>query len=317
MIGPVTAAYAISASGLNLQFGYAGLLNFGHVVFMMIGAYGAALTVEAGGSLWLGVVVGIVGAVLLGLLMGIPTLRLRADFFAITSIAVAEVIRIVVRSGWATPVTGGVFGIQGWADEFFALSPIDITAVYGAGDFVVTGRTLWMMIVAWALVLILTPLIARLIASPWGRVVRALREDEDAATALGKNVFFYKLQALMLGGALGAVAGILLSIDAQNVHPDAFQRSLTFILFVMVILGGAGTVKGPVIGALVFNFLYFTIDAFMVELQKNVAVVGNIITGPEAALVKLVLVGVALMLLMIFRPQGIFGSREESLIGAR
>ena len=97
-IGPVTAAYAISAIGLNLQFGYTGLLNFGHVAFMLVGAYGMAITVDLGGPLWLGVPVGILAAAFLGLLLGLPTLRLRADYLAIMTIAAGEIIRLVVRS---------------------------------------------------------------------------------------------------------------------------------------------------------------------------------------------------------------------------
>jgi branched-chain amino acid transport system permease protein len=317
MIGPVTAAYAVSANGLNLQFGYTGLLNFGHVAFMLMGAYGLALTVEAGGSFWLGLLVGIAAAVLLGLLLGIPTLRLRADFFAITSIAAAEVLRLVVRSSWAEPVTGGVFGIQGFADAFYSISPFGATDLFGFGQFIVTGRTLWVITVGWFVVLFTTLLVTRLVNSPWGRVIEAVREDEDAVRALGKNVFAYKLQALMIGGAMGALGGMLLAIEQQNVHPDSFQPRITFILYVIVILGGAGTIWGPVLGAVVFNFLFFTIDQFMVQLQANVEFVGNLLSPADAALVKLVLVGIALMLLMIFRPQGILGSREESLIDAR
>jgi len=317
MIGPVTAAYAVSGNGLNLQFGYTGLLNFGHVAFMLMGAYGLALTVEFGGSLWLGVVIGIAAAVMLGLLMGIPTLRLRADFFAITSIAAAEVIRLVVRSSWAQPATGGVFGIQGFANEFYAINPFTATEVFGFDRFIVTGRALWIMLVGWIIVVLTTLLITRLVKSPWGRVIEAVREDEDAVRALGKNTLAYKLQALMIGGAMGALSGMLLAIEQQNVHPDSFQPRVTFILYVIVILGGAGTIWGPVLGAVVFNFVYFTIDQFMVQLQANVDFVGDLISPAEAALIKLVFVGIALMLLMIFRPQGILGSREEALIDAR
>jgi branched-chain amino acid transport system permease protein len=216
MIGPVTAGYALSANGLNIQFGYAGLLNFGHAAFMLAGAYGTAITVNLGGSLWLGIAIGIIAAVLLGLLLGIPTLRLRADYFAITSIAVAEVIRLVVRSSWAEPVTEGVFGIQGFADAFHDLNPFPPRALYGFGEFVVTGRTLWVIIVGWALVLLSTLLIARLVESPWGRVLEAIREDEDATRSLGKNVFAYKLQALIIGGGIAAVAGIFFALEQQN-----------------------------------------------------------------------------------------------------
>ncbi|MEN8234842.1 MAG: branched-chain amino acid ABC transporter permease, partial [Actinomycetota bacterium] len=142
-IGPITAAYAISAIGLNLQFGYAGLLNFGHVGFMLVGAYGTAITVDFGGPLWLGFIVGVLAAALLGLLLGLPTLRLRADYLAITTIAAAEVIRLVVRSSWAQPLTNGVFGIQGFADSFFDLNPFPAAELYGIGSLVVTGRKLW------------------------------------------------------------------------------------------------------------------------------------------------------------------------------
>jgi branched-chain amino acid transport system permease protein len=310
-IGPVTAGYALSAIGLNLQFGYAGLLNFGHVAFMLVGAYGTAMTVEFGGPLWLGLIVGIVAAVLLGLLLGIPTLRLRADYFAITSIAAAEVLRLVVRSSWSEPLTGGVFGLQGFGGAFHALNPFPTSELYGFGQFVVTGRALWVILVGWALVLLSTLLIARLIKSPWGRVLKAIREDEDATRSLGRNVFAYKLQALMIGGAIAGLAGILFALEQQSLHPDAFQPRITFILYVMVILGGAGSIGGAVLGAAVFNFLFFATDALMARLQANIDWIGAILSPAEAGLIKYVLVGVALMLLMVFRPQGLLRSRDE------
>ena len=251
---------------------------------MLMGAYGLAITVDLGGPLWLGLLVGLAPAALLGLLIGLPTLRLRADFFAITSIAAAEVIRLLVSSPWAAPLTGGVFGIQRFADAFFALNPFPSTTLYGFGRFVVTGSALWVMIVGWAVVLLITLLIARLIDSPWGRVLQAIREDEDAAPSLGKNVFAYKLQALMIGGAAAALAGIHLAIEQQNVKPDAFIPRITFILFVIVILGGAGTLRGPILGALLFDLLYFSIDEFMAQLQAIVDFVGNILTPAEAGL---------------------------------
>lgn len=317
MIGPVTAAYAVSAISLNLQFGYTGLLNFGQVAFMMVGAYGTAITVEAGGSLWLGIPVGIAAAVILGLILGLPTLRLRADYLAITTIAVAEVLRLVVRSSWAEPFTNGVFGIQGFANSFFELSPFPGGAVYGVGNWTITGRTLWVMLVSWTIVFALVLLVRRLIRSPWGRVLRAVREDEDAARALGKNVFWYKLQSLMIGGAIGGIAGILLAIEQQNVTPDAYLPRLTFILYVIVILGGAGTILGPVVGALAFQFLFFSFDSLMATAQREIGWVGELLSPAEAGQVKLILVGVGLMLLMIYRPQGLLGDANEGLIDER
>ena len=310
-IGPVTAGYALSAIGLNLQFGYAGLLNFGHVAFMLVGAYGTAMTVEFGGPLWLGVIVGVVAAVLLGLLLGIPTLRLRADYFAITSIAAAEVLRLVVRSSWAEPQTGGVFGIQGFATDFHRLNPFPATELYGIGQFVVTGRTLWVIVVGWILVLIATLFVARLIRSPWGRVLKAIREDEDATRSFGKNVFAYKLQALMIGGGIASLAGILFALEQQSIYPGAFEPRITFILYVMVILGGAGSIWGAVLGAAVFNFLFYATDTLMARLQANVDWIGAILSPAEAGLIKYILVGIALMLLIVYRPQGLLRSRDE------
>ena len=142
-------------------------------------------------------------------------------------------------------------------------------------------------------------------------MLRAIREDEDATRSLGRNVFAYKLQALMIGGAIAGLAGILFALDQQSVHPDAFQPRITFMLFVMVILGGAGTIWGPVIGAALFNFLFYLTDRLMAQLQANVDFVGSILTPAEAGLIKYVLVGIALMLLMVFRPQGLLGTRDE------
>ncbi len=316
-LGPAGAAYALSAIGLNLQFGYAGLLNFGHVAFMMAGAYGTAITVDAGGSLWLGIVVGVVAGAGLGLLLGIPTLRLRADYLAIVTISIGEIMRLVARSGFAEPFTGGVFGIQAFANQFFDLNPFSPGARYGWGQFVFQGRALFVSLVGWALVGIGLLITWKLIRSPWGRVVRAVREDEDAARSLGKNVFLYKLQALMLGGGFGAIAGALLAIEQQNVNPNSFEPKVTFFLYVIVIVGGAGTILGPVVGALIFQFLFFFFDSFMASAQQQGWFNWAGFDATDAAQVKLVLVGVGLMALMAFRPQGLFGSKEEMLIGDR
>ena len=314
-LGPTAAAYAISAMGLNLQFGYTGLLNFGHVAFMGAGAYGTAVTVDLGGSLWLGIIVGILCGALLGLLLGIPTLRLRTDYLAIVTISVGEIFRLVVRSNAAEGLTGGVFGIQAFADDFFALNPFDAGARYGVGRFIFQGRQLFVVIVGWLLVALVTLLVWKLMRSPWGRVIRAVREDEDAVRSLGKNVFLYKLQALMLGGSLGATAGMLLAVEQQNVTPNSFEPRITFFLYVIVIIGGAGTVVGPVLGTIIFQFLFFFFDSFMISAQAQGWFDWAGFDTTDAAQVKLVLVGVGLMALMALRPQGILGSREEMLVG--
>jgi branched-chain amino acid transport system permease protein len=208
-------------------------------------------------------------------------------------------------------LTGGVFGLQGFAGDFHGLNPFPTSEMYGFGQFVVTGRALWVILVGWALVILSTLLVARLIRSPWGRILTAIREDEDATRSLGRNVFAYKLQALMIGGGIAGLAGILFALEQQSIHPDAFQPRITFMLYVMVILGGAGSIWGAVLGAALFNFLFYATDALMARLQANVDWIGAILSPAEAGLIKYVLVGVALMLLMVFRPQGLLRSRDE------
>jgi len=314
-VGIPAAAYALSAIGLNLQFGYTGLLNFGHVAFMAVGAYGMAITVDLGGSIWLGIPMGILCAVVLGLLIGLPTLRLRADYLAIVTIATGEIIRLVVRSSLAAPLTKGIFGIQTFANEFFALNPIP-RGVYGIGRFRFDQRSLWVMVVGWVLVLLAVAFTRRLAASPWGRVVRSVREDEDAARALGKNVFLYKLQSLMIGGAIGALAGMLLAIDQQNVIPDNYIPLLTFYAFAIVIIGGPGTLWGPVLGSIVFWFAFEFLNGIMTAAVLG-RWFGDALQSTDIGPIRFALFGIGMMVLMAFRPQGLFGRREEMLIDGR
>lgn len=313
-VGPVAAAYALAAIGLNLQFGYTGLLNFGLVGFMLVGAYGLAITVDNGGSFWVGLVVGALAGVVLGILLGGPTLRLRADYLAIVTISAAEILRLLARSGWADPITNSVFGIQAFAGDFFELNPFGTSARYGVSDFSFSGRQLWVMVIGWSAVGLATLLMMRLMGSPWGRVIRAIRDDEDGTRSLGKNTFFYKLQSLMVGGFLAAGAGMLLAIEQQNVNPDAFLPRVTFFIYVIVIMGGAGSIMGPVVGAVLFQYLVFFFDRFMFQAEEQ-GWFGDVLDATDAQQVKLVLVGVGLMSLMILRPQGLFGRRTEQLIG--
>lgn len=313
-IGVPAAAYALSAIGLNLQFGYTGLLNFGHVASMAVGAYGLAITVDFGGPLWLGLIVGILAALVLALLLGFPTLRLRADYLAIVTIAAGEILRFIVRSQFAAPLTGGIFGIQQFADPFFDINPIP-AGRYGVGRLSWDERSLWVLLVGWTLVILALLLITKLIRSPWGRAIRAIREDEDAALSLGKHVFGYKLQSLMIGGALGALAGMYLAIDQQNVIPDAYIPLLTFYTFTVVIVGGAGSLMGPIFGTMVFWFLFEFLDG-IISTAVAQGWTGDLLDSTDVGPTKFVLFGIGLMLVMAFRPQGLFGKREEMLIDA-
>ena len=141
---------------------------------MMAGAYGTAMTVEHGGSFWLGLLVGVLAAVAFGLILGLPTLRLRADFLAIVTIAAAEIMRLTARAGALEDVTRGVFGIQRFADRFYELNPYP-TGRWGVGGLDFTERQLWVMTVGWVLVVVSSLLVARLMSAPWGRVLREPR----------------------------------------------------------------------------------------------------------------------------------------------
>jgi branched-chain amino acid transport system permease protein len=315
-IGIQAAAFALAAVGLNLQFGYTGLLNFGHVAFMMVGAYGTAITVDRGGPLWLAVPVGIVAAVLLGLVFGLPTLRLRADYLAIVTITAGETLRLIVNAGGESSLSRGPFGIQNFAGQFFSINPIP-SGTYGPGRITFSSSELWVVIVAWLLVICADLLVKRLVSSPWGRAIKAIREDEDAARSLGKNTFAYKLQSLVLGGVLGALAGVMLAIDQQSVSPGYYLPYITFFVYTVVILGGPGTVRGPIVGAVLFWFLLQFTAGVLSDAIASGWIPTSILTPDKVLTFRYVLVGGALIGLAVWRPQGILGKREELLIDAR
>ncbi len=315
-LGTSAVMFALAGVGLNVMFGYTGLLNFGHVGSLLVGGYGTAITVNLGGPLWLGVLIGITAAVLLGLIYGLPTLRLREDYLAIVTIAAAEILRLLVRSSALEPLTQGVFGIQKFADEFYSLNPFP-RGSYGIWRITWDANTLWAIVVGWLVVALSVWLVWALTRAPWGRVLKAIREDEDAARALGKNVFGYKLQSLAIGGAIGSLAGIFFAVQTQSVNPDSFQPLFTFLAYAVVILGGPGRVMGPVVGSILFWFLLSFTEAILRQAVTVGYIPDWLLSAQEVAAVRWILVGLGLMLLMTFRPQGLFGSREETLIDAR
>ncbi|HET6876278.1 MAG TPA: branched-chain amino acid ABC transporter permease [Jatrophihabitans sp.] len=316
-VGPVGAIYALAAIGLNMHFGYTGLLNFGQVGFMLVGAYAAAVAVSTYGlSLWIGVLFAVLCATALALLLGIPTLRLRADYLAITTIAAAEILRYIYRADFAQSITGGVYGLRQFANGFYAVNPFP-SGSYGGGNFSFLAGDMWVMVITWGLVAIFSVLVWLLMRSPWGRVLRAIREDEDAARSLGKNVFNYKMQSLIIGGIIGAIAGVMLAISQQAVTPDAFKPEVTFDLYTLLILGGAARVFGPILGSLLFWFLYNFCTSLLTSLVSQGDIPQSVISSDEVGAVTLALVGLGLILLMVFRPQGILGDRREMLLDVR
>ena len=318
-IGPDAAIYALAAIGLNVHFGYTGLLNFGQAGFMAVGAYGLAASVTTWGlSFWVGLVVALLASVVLALLLGIPTLRLRADYLAIVTIAAAEIIRILVGSVSLREQFRGKDGLQGFAGTFQDLNPY--TGSIDLGIASLRPSTAWQATVGWALVAISCLIVWALMRSPWGRVLRSIREDEEAVRSLGKNVFAYKMQALILGGVFGGLAGITVALRQASVAPDDFSTDVTFYAYVVLLLGGAARVLGPVVGALIFWFIFSGLGTFFTQAVGDDAgplIPDWLMDAQQASLVRLVLLGLGLMLLMIYRPQGIFGDRREIAIDGR
>ncbi|MGH3775392.1 MAG: branched-chain amino acid ABC transporter permease [Pseudonocardiaceae bacterium] len=318
LVGPSAIFFALLAIGLNIHFGYTGLLNFGQIGFALVGGYGMGIAVvNFGLPLWMGVLVGMVAGAVLALLLGIPTLRLRADYLAIVTIAAAEILRLITRSTSMTEFSGGTQGLTGFGGGFRQLSPFDNGRFYDFFGVRFLGQELWSICVGWTVVGLSLLLVFLLVRSPWGRVLKAIREDEDAARALGKNVFAYKMQALVLGGVFGALGGIVFALTTQSLTPDFYSPPQTFLAYAALIIGGAGRVFGPVIGAMIFWFVLSVTDNFLRQATGGSHPLITFIDNQDVGPIRFVLVGVALVLLMAFRPQGIVGKKSEVLLDAR
>ncbi len=316
-IGLDTIIYALAAIGLNVHFGYTGLLNFGQAAFLGVAAYGVAISVAiAGLPFGVGILIGLAGAVVLALLLGIPTLRLRADYLAIVTIAAAEIFRLIVRSASLRDQTGGSNGLSNFSSGFYALNPLT-EGTYGVGWFSYDARTAWVLIVGWSLVVICSVIVFLLMRSPWGRVIKGIREDETAIRSLGKNVYAYKMQALVIGGVLGSLGGFMLALGRAAVQPDLYGTELTFFAYTVLILGGAARVLGPVVGAAVFWVVLSLTDNVLNQAITSGIIPSSVMSTSQTGQVRFMLVGLALMLLIIFRPQGIFGDRKELALDAR
>jgi ABC-type branched-subunit amino acid transport system permease subunit len=371
-ISPQTAAVAIAVIGLNIHLGFTGLLNFGQAGFMLLGAYGMAISVWHGLPFALGILFGLSAALIFALVLGVPTLKLRGDYLAIVTISAAEILRYVGRSSLLSDFTGAAQGIPGsqyrdpftsisfFGDGAFTLIPFNYTdvadgaawvrivgwlllaALIAALVFVLRGKAglagaakvgaavvisiigllllfflfpvpgqstgvngWWVRFIAWGLVAVSTFVVFLLVRSPWGRLLRGVREDEDAIRSLGKNVFSIKMQALVIGGLFGAIGGMIYVLPAST-QPDSMGRTLTFFCYTALLIGGAATIFGPVLGAVIFYSarigIKYTLSAYVPSGWMN---------NQQTEQFSYIVVGVALMLIVIFRPQGILGNKRE------
>ena len=311
-VGVLAGIYAIVALGLQLNTGFTGIVNFGMAAFMAIGAYTMAiLVIKAGFSFWLSLPLAVGTSMLFGVIVGLPSLRLRADYFAIATIAMAEVVRLIAQN--ARDLTGGNQGLfcdlenpsncypNAWNDLSESMNNF-------FSNFWTDPPTLLpLLLVIWIVVGLATLALTYLQRSPWGRVLRAIREDEDAAQALGKNTVAFKLQSLAIAAVLGSIAGFFLALDLRTVHPLDFEPLVTFFAFSVLILGGMGSYRGVAVGAVLFWFV--------LEGTRFIDLPDPPFTETRIAAVRLAITGLLLIGLMAFRPQGLFGKREEMVLG--
>ncbi|MEA5513287.1 branched-chain amino acid ABC transporter permease [Nodularia sp. UHCC 0506] len=366
-----TTIFALFGLGLNLQWGYTGLINFGHIAFMTLGAYTTVLLSLQEIPLLVSAVIGAMVAALLGLIIGFATLRLREDYLAIVTIGVGELIRLVVNNQ-ELPVKdtwiSGAFGVQSYPIPLSTAPNLLIRMVMIGSLTLLAGITLfalwrWILTAQKTLVadsgkrisnkqelisrlgvgiilalltvavyisgviglydykpkagLMLLALLVLgivfwrleiLVRSPWGRVLKAIREDEEVPKAMGKNVFWYKVQSLMLGGAIAGIAGAFFAWQLSAIYPDNFQPQLTFDAWIMVILGGSGNNIGTILGAVIFFTYDATTREFLPKIFTN-------LSSDQLGAFRIMVIGLILMILMVWRPQGILGKKEELTLG--
>jgi len=295
------AIFAIVVLGLNVQWGYTGILNFGVVAFFMVGAYTSALLTLGPATgfnayilgLDLPVLVGWLGAALAGallaLLVGLPTLRLRLDFLAIATIGIAEILRTFARSGnGLVNRNEGLNGIPG-----FLAGTVD------RGDYK------WLLLaIALASLLLVYLLVRAATESPWGRVLRAVRDNEATAQAAGKRTTVYRLQAFVLGGAIMGFAGALYAHRIGAISPPGFTDLFgTFLPYTMLIVGGAGNHRGVILGSLVVGFFWFGTPLVQESLPDAI--------GTNVFVWRQFFVGLLVVMFILWLPKGLIAEEAR------
>lgn len=299
---PLLAIYLILTTALNIQYGYAGIINFGVVAFFMVGAYASALlTVDAPGQFesyiggWslpipLGWVAGMVAAAVLAVIVSLPVIRLREDFLAIATIAVAEILRSVAN---------GVDGFLNRSEGIFGI-PRPLNSLTSDPDvyrWIILGILLGLAV----LVLIVAYLIS---TSPWGRTLRSLRDNDIATRSVGKNIVFFKLQSFIIGAAIMGLAGALYAHYIRAISPGSFlDLTFTFLVWTMLIVGGIGRYFGAVVGTIIVGGLWFGVNLLQsyaegLDVQYVIAI-------------RHFLIGGLIVFFILFRPKGIIPEKAS------
>ena len=288
--------YAIMALGLNMQWGMTGQFNIGIAGFFAVGAYTSAILTTGSSPTWLGgfglpFLLGLAATVLVCLpiawLVGRITARLRTDYLAIATIGIAEIIRLFfLNEGWLTNGVRGIPGIE---------KPLG------------TGNGGYLLIVT-AFVVLIWLLVEMARRSPWGRVLRAIRDNEPATAAAGKDIARFRLQAFVVGSCIMALAGGLYAHFVGFVSPEAFRPLYgTFLVWVMLIAGGSGNNLGAIVGALVVWLIWSSTEMLAGVLPTD-------LIGSESAF-RVFLIGVLLQIILVSRPQGMLPERRPPMPG--
>ncbi|UVE49384.1 branched-chain amino acid ABC transporter permease [Haloferax larsenii] len=285
--------YALLSLGLNVQWGYAGLINFSVAAFWGLGAYSAALLTAPNSPLGMGLhpvfgfLAAIVVSALVAILIGIPTLRLREDYLAIASLGLAEVIRLIILNErqWTAGSSGisGIPSLLEWLPLTGAATTASIIVVLLAVSYL---------------------FLRRIHRSPWGRVLRTIRSDEDLAKALGKDTYRFKMQAFVVGSVVMAIAGAFYAHLNLYIDPSDLVPLTTFYIWIAVILGGTGSNRGAVVGAAVVIAIREG-----TRFLNDIAFIGNL--GLDVAPLRLLFVGVLIILIMRYRQDGLLPPKDE------
>lgn len=275
-VASTAGIFIILAIGLNIVVGFAGLLNLGYAAFYAIGAYTyALLNIHAGINFWLALPLCAVITALFGLAVAVPAIRLRGDYLAIVTLGFGEITRIALNN--LDPVTGGPNGLMGIAHPSIA-----------AHNFGVKSWPYYYLILG--VIAICAFFVNRLEYSRLGRAWVAIREDEVAASCMGVNVARLKLYAFSLGAAIAGIAGCIFASKQGTVSPDSFDFILSVMVLAMIVLGGLGSIRGAILGAIVLTILPELLRDFLTY--------------------RMLIFGAAMILIMLFRPQGIVGTKR-------
>jgi branched-chain amino acid transport system permease protein len=310
-VATLAGIYTILGLGLQLQLGYCGLLNVGFVGSMGIAAYVMAICViRLGLPLAAASVLAVIAAGASGLLLGLIAARVRGDYFAMASLAFGEIVFYAEMN--APGITGGSLGsiaIGGTSNVgFYATGWNSVVAAIQrfCSDLVGSAPATWLVngVLVWIVVALCTVALWFLTTRPWGRIARAVRHDEGVAESLGKSVSRVKIEALVIGALLAGVAGLLYAFQLSVFEPSDFDPIQSLIPFLVIIVAGMGRARPVAVGGLIYGGIYAATRYLTFFPFSLVSIEGR-------PYVRLVIIGVAFVALMIWRPEGLFGKLEE------